>query len=173
MPHPTHLLHKLLDGADAVVDFFPGMFMILGTVVLLAGLWVESRVGRVGRVLGAFCRDGSWVPTCSLMAHWAVGWELNSYFSPLSEVISNDTLAPVRLYRFLACKKMKPFLKHNYEKIFYFDKFLESFYRGSILDSPRPSICRRHSFRSITEVHFGISISNLLCMLFVAMGNGF
>ena len=47
-----------------------------------------------------------------------------------------------------------------------------------ILDSPcpsvRPSVCpsvrRRHGFRSISQVCFGISISNLLCMLMVAIG---
>ena len=32
-----------------------------------------------------------------------------------------------------------------------------------------PSICTRHGFRSITEVCFGISIPNFICMLFVAM----
>ena len=32
------------------------------------------------------------------------------------------------------------------------------------------SVCRRHGFRSITLDCFGISISNFMCMLFVAMG---
>ena len=44
---------------------------------------------------------------------------------------------------------------------------------GGILDSPcssvRPSVCRRHGFRSITQVCFGISISNFICMLMVAI----
>ena len=48
----------------------------------------------------------------------------------------------------------------------------------SILDSPcpsvcpsvRPSVCRRHGFRSISQVCFGISISNFICMLMVAIG---
>ena len=31
-------------------------------------------------------------------------------------------------------------------------------------------VCRRHGFRSISEVCFGISISNFLCMLMVAIG---
>ena len=46
-----------------------------------------------------------------------------------------------------------------------------------ILDSPcpsvrpgvRPSVCRRHGFRSISQVCFGISISNFICMLMVAI----
>ena len=33
-----------------------------------------------------------------------------------------------------------------------------------------PSVCRRHGFRSVTQVCFGISIPNFICMLFVGMG---
>ena len=33
-----------------------------------------------------------------------------------------------------------------------------------------PSVCRRHGFRSISEVCFGISISNFIYMLIVAIG---
>ena len=36
--------------------------------------------------------------------------------------------------------------------------------------SVRPSVCRRHGFRSIHQVCFGISISNFICMLMVAIG---
>ena len=51
-------------------------------------------------------------------------------------------------------------------------------WRGGILDSPcpsvcpsvRPSVCRRHGFRSISQVCFGISISNFICMLMMAIG---
>ena len=47
-------------------------------------------------------------------------------------------------------------------------------WRGGILDSPcpsvRPSVCRRHGFRSISQVCFGISISNFICMLMVVIG---
>ena len=32
------------------------------------------------------------------------------------------------------------------------------------------SVCRRHGFRNVTQVCFGISIRNFMCMLFVAMG---
>ena len=49
---------------------------------------------------------------------------------------------------------------------------------GGILDSHcpsvclsvRPSVCRRHGFRSISQVSFGISISIFICMLMVAIG---
>ena len=34
----------------------------------------------------------------------------------------------------------------------------------------RPSVCRRHGFWSISQVCFGISISNFICMLMVAIG---
>ena len=47
-------------------------------------------------------------------------------------------------------------------------------WRGGILDSPcpsvRPSVCRRHGFRSISQVCFGISISNFICMLMLVIG---
>ena len=40
----------------------------------------------------------------------------------------------------------------------------------SVRLSVRPSVCRRHGFRSISQVCFGISISNFICMLMVAIG---
>ena len=49
---------------------------------------------------------------------------------------------------------------------------LEGGYTGftlSVCPSVRLSVCRRHGFRSITQVCFGISISNFKCMLMVAI----
>ena len=47
-------------------------------------------------------------------------------------------------------------------------------WRWGILDSlcpsVRPSVCRWHGFRSISQVCFRISISNFICMLMVAIG---
>ena len=40
----------------------------------------------------------------------------------------------------------------------------------SVRLSVRPSVCRRHGFRSISQVCFGISISNFICLLMVAIG---
>ena len=40
----------------------------------------------------------------------------------------------------------------------------------SVRPSVRLSVCRRHGFRSISQVCFGISISNLICMLMMAIG---
>ena len=40
----------------------------------------------------------------------------------------------------------------------------------SVRLSVRPSVCRRHGFRSISQVCFGISISNFICMFMVAIG---
>ena len=40
----------------------------------------------------------------------------------------------------------------------------------SVCPSVRPSVCRRHGFGSISQVCFGISISNFICMLMVAIG---
>ena len=40
----------------------------------------------------------------------------------------------------------------------------------SVRLSVRPSVCRQHGFRSISKVCFGISISNFICMLMVAIG---
>ena len=42
--------------------------------------------------------------------------------------------------------------------------------RLSVCPSVRPSVCRRHGFRSISQVCFGISISNFICMFMVAIG---
>ena len=42
--------------------------------------------------------------------------------------------------------------------------------RLSVRPSVRPSVCRRHGFRSISQVCFGISISNFICMFMVAIG---
>ena len=50
---------------------------------------------------------------------------------------------------------------------------LEGGYTGftlSVCPSVRLSVCRRHGFRSISQVCFGISISNFICMLTVAIG---
>ena len=41
---------------------------------------------------------------------------------------------------------------------------------GAPCPSVCPSVCRRHGFRSISQVCFGISISNFICMLMVAIG---
>ena len=46
---------------------------------------------------------------------------------------------------------------------------LEGGYTGFTL-SVRPSVCRRHGFRSISQVCFGISISNFMRMLMAAIG---
>ena len=40
----------------------------------------------------------------------------------------------------------------------------------SVHPSVCPSVCRRHGFQSISQVSFGISISNFTCMLMVAIG---
>ena len=42
--------------------------------------------------------------------------------------------------------------------------------RPSVRLSVCPSVCRRHGFRSISQVCFRISISNFICMLMVAIG---
>ena len=42
--------------------------------------------------------------------------------------------------------------------------------RPSVRLSIRPSVCRQHGFRSISQVCFGMSISNFICMLMVAIG---
>ena len=50
---------------------------------------------------------------------------------------------------------------------------LEGGYTGFTLSvrlSVCPSVCRRHGFRSISQVCFGISISNFICMLMVVIG---
>ena len=39
-----------------------------------------------------------------------------------------------------------------------------------VCPSVRPSVCSQHGFRSISQVCFGISISNFICMLMVVIG---
>ena len=46
---------------------------------------------------------------------------------------------------------------------------LEGGYTGFTL-SVRPSVCRRHGFRSISQVCFGIAIWNFICILMVVIG---
>ena len=46
---------------------------------------------------------------------------------------------------------------------------LEGGYTGFTL-SVHPSVCRRHGFRSISQVSFGFSISNFIYMLMMAKG---
>ena len=40
----------------------------------------------------------------------------------------------------------------------------------SVRPSVRPSVCRGHGFQSISQVCFGISLSNFICMLMVVKG---
>ena len=42
--------------------------------------------------------------------------------------------------------------------------------RASVRPSVRPSVCRRHGFRSVSQVCFGISIWNFIWMLMVVIG---
>ena len=42
--------------------------------------------------------------------------------------------------------------------------------RSSVCSSVSPSVCRRHGFRSISQVCCGISISNFIYMLMVVIG---
>ena len=39
-----------------------------------------------------------------------------------------------------------------------------------LVPSVRPSVCSRHGFGSVTQVCFRLSITNFICLLFVAMG---
>ena len=40
----------------------------------------------------------------------------------------------------------------------------------SVRPSVRPSVCRRHGFRNISQVCFGISIWNFICILMLVIG---
>ena len=66
-------------------------------------------------------------------------------------------------------------LNHNVKCFYLYPRptKLEGGYTGFTLSvrlSVCPSVCRRHGFRSISQVCFGISISNFICMLMVAIG---
>ena len=79
------------------------------------------------------------------------------------------------------CTSLAPewYIKYSVKRLFDLDDLLLVWLyytpaQRSILDSPCPSVrtsvCRRHGFRSISQVCFGISISNFICMLMVAIG---
>ena len=51
-----------------------------------------------------------------------------------------------------------------------FTWYLYQMCNTDVRPSVRPSVCRRHGFWSISQVCFGISISNFICMLMVAIG---
>ena len=84
-----------------------------------------------------------------------------------------------RDYEFIKCNYPGVMFCHYViPGILYYYTPAQRSWRGGILDSPCPSVrlsvcpsvCRRHGFRSISQVCFGISISNFLCMLMVAIG---
>ena len=87
--------------------------------------------------------------------------------------------SPVCLLRSLKCVNIHwsyhvhtPLIKHTYI-IIPPPNEVGGGYTGftlSVCPSVRPSVCRRHGFRSISQVCFGISISNFICMLMVAIG---
>ena len=76
----------------------------------------------------------------------------------------------------LLCQRLANLTKSNYtvslKHVFlFYSPAQRSCLGGGVLEHlVRPSVCRRHGFRSVTHVRFGISISNFICMLFVAMG---
>ena len=105
--------------------------------------------------------------------HWGY---LSSNFTEVCSCGGQISNIPVLVqiipgYKPLTEAMMKSLLMHFYTPA-------QRSWRGGILDSPcpsvcpsiRPSVCRRHGFRSISQVCFGISISNFICMLMVAIG---
>ena len=93
-----------------------------------------------------------------------------------SKLMSWNTSYTIAFYTPIMLVRINSLALVNVAIIFtpYFYTPAQRSWRGGILDSPcpsvRPSVCRRHGFRSISQVCFGISISNFICMLMVAIG---
>ena len=99
--------------------------------------------------------------TNCLRTHWSVILVLISHYFPL--INTKITLSWAH----------KQFAARVHILLYPRPTKLEGGYTGftlSVCPSVRPSVCRRHGFRSISQVCFGISISNFICMLMVAIG---
>ena len=107
-------------------------------------------------------------------AWWCVC--VSSYLASAKDMMtsSNGNIFCVtgHLWRESTGHRWIPLTKANDTKLWYLyprPTKLEGGYTGFTL-SVCPSVCRRHGFRSISQVCFGISISNFICMLMVAIG---
>ena len=101
------------------------------------------------------CGQHQWViPFCLSLALYAL-LEENIIRKSLSLSLNHGSHRPWKVLEFECCL----------EKWFIF--IILIIYWNHLVVCP--SVCRRHGFQSITQVCFGISISNFICMLFVAM----
>ena len=101
-----------------------------------------------------------------LLANW-------NYLHPILIVL--NTLYLVKFYIWWCGSLYRTCWSLYFKRLYLYPRptKLEGGYTGftfSVRLSVRPSVCRRHGFRSISQVCFGISISNFICMLMVAIG---
>ena len=107
---------------------------------------------------------------------WHKQNHLHYWMNELSSAFRHSTRRFFQLSRFLSLISLYPRptkLEGGYTGYTPRPTKLEGGYTGftlSVCPSVRPSVCRRHGFRSISQVCFGISISNFICMLMVAVG---
>ena len=101
------------------------------------------------------------------------GWMMHIYITEQVFICSDNGLLPVWHQAIFWTREWNCNLKLN------FYTPAQRSWRGvywihlvcpSVRLSVRPSVCRRHGFRSISQVCFGISISNFICMLMMAIG---
>ena len=117
-----------------------------------------------------------WKPSscCATTLHALTRWSASASISWASEIaISPTSWLTSSLAAWWALTLDTPSGRPPRYGIYFYTPAQWS-WRGGILDSPCPSVCpsvcRRHGFRSISQVCFGISISNFICMLMVAIG---
>ena len=87
--------------------------------------------------------------------------------APMSEIRpKNNTAHPLKLINWKFCWQMYDYIFIPPPNEVGGGVYWNHLVRLSVC----PSVCRRHVFRSVTQVCFGNSISNFICMLLMAMG---
>ena len=125
------------------------------------------------RTVTNFLTNGSTVFIWKLWCHWLKGlWIPSICLVTLNEIslLDRQFLCMNGLYK-MRERVLKAF---SHLEVYFYTPAQQS-WRGVywihlVRPSVRPSVCRRHGFRSISQVSCGIFISNFICMLMVAIG---
>ena len=109
-----------------------------------------------------------WIITHTYSRRWL--FSLSSYTVTVL-ITMKSCYNKVLYYNWKPCDRVNISVKEPIQNGFLYPRptKLEGGYTGFTL-SVRPSVCRWHGFWSISQVSFGISISNFICMLMVAIG---
>ena len=118
-----------------------------------------------------------WVLEWFVKTVFIISWETRTSTSdralplnPINCVHTNISLRPSDAYMRRKTNHHYTPAQRSWRGWVYWIHLVRPSVRLSVRPSVRPSVCRRHGFRSISQVCFGISISNFICMLMVAIG---